>query len=152
MIDMTEFWSRVDKSGDCWIWRGAPTKNGYGKITRAGRTQYAHRVAYAATHGPIPEGGLIDHRCHVKLCVRPAHLQAVDNSGNMQNRQGAQKNSRSGIRGVYWQQGKWRVQIRAGGRNHSGGVYTDLDEARAAASRLRASLMPNSLRDLEAAS
>jgi hypothetical protein len=146
MPDSDEFWSLVDKSGECWNWLGGKTR-GYGLFGRS--RAFAHRLSYEATHGPIPTGLLIDHKCHNRSCVNPDHLQLATYSENGQNRAGAQANSQSGVRGVYPAYGKWRVQIRAGGRNHSGGVFTDLAEATAAASRLRASLMPNSLRDLE---
>ena len=36
------FWSRVNKTDDCWLWTG-PTNGRYGRI---GRRTYAHRMAY----------------------------------------------------------------------------------------------------------
>lgn len=38
---------------------------------------YAHRVAYVASHGEIPEGLTVDHLCFNRACVEPSHLEAV---------------------------------------------------------------------------
>lgn len=148
---LERFWAKVDKTPTCWLWTASRAKNGYGKMTTVGSSKaYAHRLSYSIAYGPIPAGMVIDHRCHNKLCVNPEHLQAVTTSQNMQNRSGAATNSRSGVRGVHLEPltGKWRVQIRARGRNHCGGYYHDLDEAAAAAAELRARLMENSLMDV----
>ena len=67
------FWSLVDKLGDCWTWL-AGTNDGYGVYRFEGRDQKAHRVAYTLTHGSIPDGGVICHRCDNPICVRPDHL------------------------------------------------------------------------------
>ena len=60
----------------CWAWLGS-LANGYGSITIGGRTVSAHRVAFELAHGTIPVGLTIDHLCRNKLCVNPAHLEAV---------------------------------------------------------------------------
>ena len=64
--------SKVDASG-CWIWQGCPTK-GYGTISVDGRKQYAHRVSFELSVGPIPIGMFVCHSCDTPLCVNPAHL------------------------------------------------------------------------------
>jgi hypothetical protein len=138
---------RTESAPGCWLWTAAKSRNGYGLYSIGGGRVYAHRYSYQLSGHTIPAGMMVDHKCHTKACVRPDHLQVVTASENMQNRQGPQANSKSGVRGVYASGDKWRVLIRAGGRNHSGGVFFDLDEAAAAASRLRASLMTNSLAD-----
>lgn len=73
------FWTKVDKSDACWIWRGATTKpeNGYGQIRLDGKMQVAHRIAYELEVGQIPSGMDLDHLCRVRLCVNPAHLEPV---------------------------------------------------------------------------
>lgn len=69
-------WSRVEHSGDCWLWTGA-TANGYGRIRIGGRSVSTHRAAYELLIGPIPDGLQIDHLCRNKLCCNPAHLEPV---------------------------------------------------------------------------
>jgi hypothetical protein len=74
------FWSKVDKSGECWVWTGGHrTSNGYGRFqpTYPGPTIVAHRIAYELLVGPIPEGLQLDHLCRNRLCVNPAHLEPV---------------------------------------------------------------------------
>lgn len=62
----------------CWLWLLAVNKkSGYGQMGVNGRVLYAHRVAYEAWRGPIPEGLTIDHLCRVRSCVNPDHLEAV---------------------------------------------------------------------------
>lgn len=68
------FWSRVDKTGLCWIWRGAKFNHGYGKVVRGGKFRLAHRVAYELERGPIPDGLFACHRCDVRICVNPEHM------------------------------------------------------------------------------
>lgn len=78
-------WSRVDKSGNCWIWTGPTDGKGYGTIGFGGRGRnvYVHRLAYELIVAPIPEGLQIDHLCRVPLCVRPDHLEAVTQRENI---------------------------------------------------------------------
>lgn len=72
------FWGRVERcdSSGCWQWIGAKNQ-GYGKLRSRGRTYKAHRVAYEALIGPIPDGMVIDHLCRNRCCVNPAHLEPV---------------------------------------------------------------------------
>jgi hypothetical protein len=76
------FWSRVDKTGECWLWTGSRTGAGYGNLAIQGKPFYAHRLAYELTRGPIPDGLVIDHLCRVRHCVNPAHLDLVTGREN----------------------------------------------------------------------
>lgn len=90
------FWSKVDKSGDCWLWTAATTK-GYGRVN--GR-QMAHRVAYEELVGAVPEDHVLDHRCHSddlgcpggecihRRCVNPDHLEPVTQRENVMRGRG----------------------------------------------------------------
>ena len=80
----------VDSSG-CWIWTDAPDQHGYGSFRLGHRKVRAHRVAYEIGVGPIPEGLTIDHLCRVRLCVNPAHLEAVTMSENVKRGQAARR-------------------------------------------------------------
>lgn len=75
------FWSHVDKSGACWVWTGYKSR-GYGRFYMGGRRHLAHRVAYKALVGQIPEGLTIDHLCRNKPCVNPAHMEVVTRGEN----------------------------------------------------------------------
>jgi hypothetical protein len=68
------FWSQVDKTEGCWNWTGGTHRTGYGRTTFQGKSVRTHRVAWELTHGKIPDGLLVCHRCDNILCVRPDHL------------------------------------------------------------------------------
>lgn len=65
----------------CWIWQNPLDQYGYGRVMvwQDGRSwcRRAHRLAYALWVGPIPEGRELHHRCEVRACLNPDHLQPV---------------------------------------------------------------------------
>lgn len=63
--------------GDCWIYTGNRTSEGYGHISYQNKVQPVHRLAYETTVGPIPEGMHLDHLCRRPPCFNPAHLEPV---------------------------------------------------------------------------
>lgn len=76
---------RVDTSG-CWLWTGCTDGTGYAQMTIDYKSLKAHRVAYEAYVGPIPEGLQLDHLCRVRHCVNPEHLEPVTALENMRRR------------------------------------------------------------------
>ena len=96
------FWSKVDKSGECWEWTAFRNPKGYGVFHFRGATPHAHRVAYILTHGPVSPDLVIDHLCRNRGCCNPAHLEAVT----------AVENTRRGERGVLSRRDRKRNESR----------------------------------------
>lgn len=122
------FWSKVDKSGECWVWLAYRDKDGYGKFWD--RKKYmAHRYVYEKTYGEIPEGKQIDHICHNRACVNPEHLRLVTHKQNQENKVGGE------FRGTNYhaKSGKWLARLESNGINYSFGAYDAREEAAKAA-------------------
>jgi hypothetical protein len=73
----------VHDDSDCWLWQGVTHETGYALINVKNTTRRAHRVAYEAFVGPIPDGLTLDHLCRVRHCVNPAHLEPVTMRENL---------------------------------------------------------------------
>lgn len=73
----------VTESG-CWIWHGKSGTGGYGQVHIYGAraSTQAHRLSYELFVGCIQHGLQIHHKCGVRLCVNPEHLQAMTGKEN----------------------------------------------------------------------
>lgn len=134
------FWSKVDRSGDCWVWTGVVSGSGYGRINVWGVSVYAHRVAHELATGiATPCEMDVDHICHNRRCVRPSHLRPATRSENNENFGRTHAHSTSGIRGVSWhaKSERWRVSVVKAGHQFHGGFYDDIAEAESAVVALR---------------
>lgn len=109
MIDMTpgdvrRFVAKIDRAQEppCWIWTGAPSGpganhgDGYGLFSLRGRRLWAHRMSYELYVGPIPDGMQIDHLCRVRMCVNPAHPEAVTQRENLRRGSASRTHCRRG--------------------------------------------------------
>lgn len=85
MLNLSEsFWSKVAIVEDgCWMWMAGRHRSGYGVFNIKGRQHVAHRLAYEALQGDIPEGLDLDHLCRVRACVNPDHLEPVTRRENL---------------------------------------------------------------------
>lgn len=81
---MTRFHLATERDADGhWLWTAAVDPTGYGRFSVGGGMLYAHRWAYEAFVGPIPDRQQIDHLCRVRRCVNPLHLEAVTQRENL---------------------------------------------------------------------
>jgi hypothetical protein len=60
----------------------------------------SHRMAYALTHGEIPEGMHVRHDCDNPKCCNPAHLKLGTPAENMADKKARQRASRLGKPGT----------------------------------------------------
>lgn len=145
--EIERFWEKVDKTeeSDCWTWKNALDRDGYGYLRRyRGPMVGAHVFSYEIENGPVPEGKEIDHACRNRSCVNPLHLRAVTHKQNMENR-GLQCNNTSGAAGVTWNKRsrKWLVYVSHEGKKVYGGGFLDVDQAIARSIELRSQLYTN---------
>lgn len=74
---MERFWSKVEKTNECWEWKAGLNRYGYGQFNHKGRPHGAHRISWMLTQGEIPKGLVIDHLCRNRKCVNPSHMELV---------------------------------------------------------------------------
>lgn len=74
------FHRRVDRSAGkeaCWAWKGA-LADVYGRMKVGGRTEGAHRIAFALARPKEWTRGAVSkvlHSCDNRRCCNPAHLR-----------------------------------------------------------------------------
>lgn len=91
--------STEDRVSGCWLWTLSANGSSYSNVVRFashfaggdGANQNAHRLAYRAVFGEIPDHLEIDHLCGRKTCCNPYHLQPVDHSTNIQRSRVAER-------------------------------------------------------------
>ena len=87
-ITTEDFWNRILKTKDCWIWQGNLDPNGYGRLSQT----KAHRYSYELHYGPIPKSPvsasqiIVRHKCDNSYCVNPLHLELGTRDDNNKDR------------------------------------------------------------------
>lgn len=71
----------------CWLWLGYVDRAGYGQVRDGRVARSAHVVVYERIVGRHDSEDL-DHRCRVRCCVNPAHLEPVTHRENMRRGSG----------------------------------------------------------------
>ena len=79
------FLSKLDRSGDCWLWTGSLDKDGYGKTSINYKHWKTHRASWNYFVGPIPEGMSVLHKCDVRACCNPEHLWLGTQKDNLRD-------------------------------------------------------------------
>ena len=145
------FWSKVEFTESCWLWRAGKQSRGYGTFKSGAKNVYVHRWAYKFCVGPIPKGLTLDHLCHNedesclggptclhRSCVKPEHLEPVTDRINILRGVGvtaALARQTHCIRGHALDEANTAIRPRSGGRTER--VCRVCDVIRNAEYRLR---------------
>lgn len=94
----------------------------------------------------FPQGKFVDHINHDTLNNTRTNLRIVSCAENLQNKKGAQVDSKSGIRGVSFceKSKKWRADVTVKRKTFYLGLFKDLKEAERAVIEARKKYMPYS--------
>jgi len=94
-----------------------------------------------------PSDKMVDHKNHDTLDNRKSNLRLVNNQQNLQNRAGADCDSKSGYRNVWWntQQNKWSVSFSSKRKHYYCGSYESIAEAIAVANKKRKEILPGAM-------
>jgi len=117
---LERFWEKVDCSPHpkgCQLWTASITRDGYGLFAIGRKHRLAHRVSMRLTHGSIPSGVCVLHKCDTPACVNPKHLffgSLKDNSRDMvaKGRHGSAKLTPGDVRKVRKMRATGMTQIK----------------------------------------
>ncbi len=110
---------------DCWIWKGALSKNGYGSFKKDGKPMTTSRLAYLLANGNEAGDLMVLHTCDNRACCNPAHLYLGDVKQNTRDMMERGRHRTGPVRGEHNGNAKLtedavrqiKVMIRDGKRN-----------------------------------
>lgn len=79
------FWSKVERTDGCWLWKGKLNNSGYGSFYENHTVIGVHRFSYREFVGPLAEGLDVCHSCDTRNCVRPDHLWLGSRAENLED-------------------------------------------------------------------
>lgn len=79
-----KFWNNVDKTAECWIWKGGTQNKGYGLLSFNNKKVLAHRLAWYFIYNKWPVLNLL-HSCDTPLCVNVDHLHEGSQQENIRD-------------------------------------------------------------------
>lgn len=69
-----QFWSRIDRSGECWLWTGKKNTYHYPILCHQGEQIAARRYSYELAKGEFKGSLKVICNCGERSCVNPDHL------------------------------------------------------------------------------
>ena len=75
---------QIEPNTGCWLWAGSLTKDGYGSVSRYSYgVNRIHQLTFTLLVGGIPDGLEIHHKCGVRRCANPTHMQLLTHVEHM---------------------------------------------------------------------
>jgi hypothetical protein len=87
-----KFLSKIKIEGECWLWTGALTDDGYGLVNINGVNKRAHRVVFEEQVRKLSSKELLSATCSNRNCVNPAHMEILSPE-NLRHRNQAARNA-----------------------------------------------------------
>jgi hypothetical protein len=118
---------------------GTIVKNKFGNYYRIGLNgscYLMHRLIYIYFNGEIPSGMYIDHINGNSLNNNIENLRICNKYQNQYNSKKSSVNT-SGIKGITFENKKWRCRCRVNGKKYHVGFYDDINEAKLAVENFR---------------
>jgi len=97
---------KLEVSTGCHVWKNYLYPVGYGQVKFQGKDYLVHRLVYEFTHGPIPDGMYICHKCDRRACMNPDHLFIGTQKDNIQDMLSKGRESRG--------EERWNVKLTEG--------------------------------------
>jgi len=127
------FWKNKQRNAKQWSEAGSFNDRWYKRIGIKNKYYYVHRLVWLCETGSFPIG-IIDHKNRDKTDNRFSNLRVVSFAENAQNIVNPHGKSKSGLRGVDYDERykKYRVRIIVDGRTILIGFFDDSESARLA--------------------